>query len=66
MNSRNKRDATRIVFDRDTEMFACVRCNAVMDYNFGFRYCPYCRRKVITTENRYAQTRADVKLSRRA
>ena len=46
-------DTTKIVYDHDTERFTCTKCGHIFDYQFDFKFCPYCRRKIIKTEKRF-------------
>lgn len=41
------RETTRITWKPDLEIYQCEKCGKIMHYNFGFRYCPYCRRRIV-------------------
>ena len=45
--------STQILWSRDDAMFYCVKCKYMMEYNFGYRRCPYCKRKVEYTDKRW-------------
>lgn len=47
---------TRIVWDDVYEEYKCEKCKAILHYNFGFKYCPYCRRRVVFTDERRLST----------
>ena len=47
---------TRIVWDDVFEEYKCERCQGILYYQFDFRYCPYCKRKIVWTDKRRAQT----------
>lgn len=49
---------TRIVWDAVFEEYKCEKCNAILYYQFDFRYCPYCKRRIVHTDERKAQTGA--------
>lgn len=49
-------DTTRIVWNHAYEVHECEKCHNIMHYNFGFKYCPYCRRKVVQNEERATKT----------
>jgi hypothetical protein len=53
--SKNCVGTTKILWNRDYEAYICEKCGAVIQYNFGYRYCPYCRCKVIHTDERGLQ-----------
>ena len=40
------RETTRITWNPDLEIYQCEKCGKIMHYDFGFRYCPYCRRRI--------------------
>lgn len=46
-------DDTHIMFDHETNWFYCLKCGHIMEYQFDFKFCPYCRRKIIKTEKRF-------------
>ena len=43
---RTDDEETRIVWDAVYEEYKCVKCGAYLHYMLGFKYCPYCRRKI--------------------
>lgn len=43
---------TRIVWDDVFEEYKCEKCQNVIYYGLDFRYCPYCRRKIIQVKTR--------------
>ena len=45
---------TKIVWDDVFEEYKCERCEAILYYSLGFRFCPYCRRRIIHTDDRRA------------
>ena len=38
---------TRIVWDHVFEEYKCVACQGILYYNLDFKYCPYCKRKIV-------------------
>ena len=46
-------ETTEILFDVDTNWYFCKVCGHIMGYQFDFKFCPYCRRKIIKTEKRF-------------
>ena len=50
-------DKTKIVWDGEYEEYKCEKCGAYFVYNFDFRYCPYCRREIDNTEQRWPVTK---------
>ncbi len=50
--SRNCVGTTRILWNPDYETYICEKCGKVIQYNFGYRHCPYCGRRVIHTDKR--------------
>ena len=51
---------TRIVWSDAEGELVCERCGKIIQYNFGFRVCPYCGAKVIETQARRATPRMGV------
>jgi DNA-directed RNA polymerase subunit RPC12/RpoP len=49
---RPGKETTRILWSPEYEAFLCEKCGRAMEYNFSFRHCPYCGRKVLTNERR--------------
>lgn len=45
---------TRLVWDAGMEALVCEKCGEALYWNFGFRRCPYCHRKVTETQQRRA------------
>lgn len=45
-------EATHIRWNPEYGYYQCEKCKSVMHYNFGFRFCPYCRRKVLSNDPR--------------
>lgn len=45
-------ETTKILFDRETNWYYCMACGHIMGYQFDFKWCPYCRRKITKTEKR--------------
>lgn len=45
-------EATHIRWNPEYGFYQCEKCKSVMHYNFGFRFCPYCRRKVLSNDTR--------------
>ena len=43
---------TRLVWDEVFRELKCEKCEAILYWNFGFRRCPYCRRKIVEVEKR--------------
>ena len=43
---------TRLVWDEVFEELKCEKCQAILYWNFGFKRCPYCRRKIVGVEKR--------------
>ena len=46
------KDTTEIRWNYDFEIFECSKCHAIMQYNFDFKVCPYCSRKVTHSDSR--------------
>ena len=40
-------ETTRIVWNHVYEEYQCERCRAVLFYDFAFRVCPYCGRRIL-------------------
>ena len=38
---------TRIVWSDVFEEYMCEKCKGVLYYSHGFKYCPFCRRKIV-------------------
>lgn len=49
-------DDTRIVWNSRYEVHMCEKCNAIFHYSFSFRFCPYCHRRIIKTDERQTPT----------
>lgn len=52
-------ETTRILFDTCSDeygAFVCEACGKVMKYNFRFKRCPYCKRKVVYSDVRMGMT----------
>ena len=45
---------TRLVWDGGMEALVCEKCGEALYWNFGFRRCPYCHRKITETQKRGA------------
>lgn len=45
---------TRLVWDAGMEALVCEKCGEALYWNFGFKRCPYCHRKVTETQQRRA------------
>lgn len=43
---------TRLVWDDAIKELKCEACRAILRWNFGFRRCPYCHRRIIEAEQR--------------
>jgi len=43
---------TRLVWDDVFKELKCEKCQAILYWNFGFKRCPYCRRKIVEAEKR--------------
>ena len=43
---------TRLVWDDVFKELKCEKCQAILYFNFGFRRCPYCHRKIEKVEQR--------------
>lgn len=46
-------ETTEILFEADTSWYFYKVCGHIMGYQFDFKFCPYCRRKIIKTEKRF-------------
>ena len=53
-------EATRLIWDGACEEYRCEKCRAMLHWNYGFRICPYCGRRIAGTDERRARTRPDV------
>lgn len=58
--SKNCIETTKILWDRNYEEYICEKCRMVIHYNFGYKHCPYCGRRVIRTDERGVQTPSGV------
>lgn len=47
-----QRDTTRLLWDEVFRELKCEKCQAILYWNFGFRRCPYCHRKIEKVEQR--------------
>lgn len=43
---------TRLVWDGVFRELKCEKRQAILYYNFDFRRCPYCHRKIVEVEQR--------------
>ena len=43
---------TRLVWDSAFGELKCERCQAILYFNFDFKRCPYCKRKIVEVEKR--------------
>ena len=57
---------TRIVWSDAYGELVCERCGKIIQWNFGFRTCPYCGAKVIETQARRANPRVGTSAGTRA
>lgn len=48
---------TRIIWDSTWEQYICERCKGVMYYDCDFKYCPFCRRKIVSKYELDARSR---------
>ena len=46
------RETTEIKWNYEYEVYECAKCHSIMQYNFSFRACPYCARKVTHSDSR--------------
>lgn len=53
---KKKSETTSIIWDDAYEEYKCAECGSIISYNLGFRYCPFCRRKVVRTDARRSKT----------
>lgn len=42
----------RLCYDAETGRFICTACGQIMSYNFGFKRCPYCHRRITHSDKR--------------
>jgi len=56
MRVLQRREPTRIVWSDKYECYLCEKCGAVIQYNFGFKVCPYCARSIAKTDERRTTT----------
>ena len=49
-------ETTRIVWDSVFEELKCEKCQAILYWNFGFKTCPYCNRRIAEVEARGVRT----------
>lgn len=47
-------EPTRLVWSAEYEALMCEACGEAVYWNFGFRRCPYCHRRVTETQRRGA------------
>jgi len=43
---------TRLVWDSAFRELKCEKCQAILYFNFDFKRCPYCKRKIVEVEQR--------------
>ena len=43
-------ESTRLVWDAGMEALVCEKCGEALYWDFGFRRCPYCHRRVTETQ----------------
>ena len=43
---------TRLVWDGVFMELKCEKCQAILYFNFDFKRCPYCKRKIVEVEGR--------------
>ena len=46
---------TRLVWDDAIEELKCEKCQAILYWDFDFKACPYCHRRIVEKENRRAK-----------
>jgi len=46
------RGETRLVWDAVFGELKCEKCQAILYWNFAFKACPYCKRKIVEVEKR--------------
>ncbi len=51
-------ETTRLVWEPVAEELMCERCRKIIFWNFGFRRCPYCHRRITETQPRRIGTGA--------
>ena len=58
-NGRRNRpiEHTRLIYDVAIEELKCEKCDSVLHWNFGFKRCPYCGRKIDRVDERRARLR---------
>ena len=49
---RSISDVTMIRWNYSIGSFQCVRCGSLMQYQFDYMRCPYCKRFVIKNDKR--------------
>ena len=47
---------TRVVWNDRYEEYMCEKCNGIMYYDFSFKFCPFCRRKIVGKDERRARS----------
>lgn len=50
---------TRLVWEPVFEELMCAECKAILYWNFDFKRCPYCHRRIIGAEDRRAKAQSD-------
>ena len=45
-------EKTRLVWDEAFRELKCEACQEILYWNFGFKRCPYCKRKIVKVEKR--------------
>lgn len=51
-HANRKVEATEIKWNYDLEVYECVKCHSIMYYDFRFRVCPFCERRIVHTDER--------------
>lgn len=52
---RPERESTRLVWEPVFEELMCERCGAILYWDFDFKACPYCHRRITEKEPRKAK-----------
>lgn len=45
-HANRKIDTTEIRWNYELEVYECVKCHSIMYYDYSFKVCPFCERKI--------------------
>ena len=58
MKRARRVEKTRLVWSPGAEELVCEGCGSVIRWNFGFKWCPYCHREIVSVAERRARSGA--------